>query len=59
MERVLDLACAERFRRIFIEGGRPVRELLIGHLESGTESNSCSEEQSGPRRVTSQREGGG
>jgi len=36
LERVLELACAEGCRRIFIQGGRPVRELLIEHLESGT-----------------------
>nr|WP_240942428.1 LuxR C-terminal-related transcriptional regulator [Planosporangium thailandense] len=36
LERVLQLAEPEGFRRLFTQGGLRVRELLVDHLDSGT-----------------------
>lgn len=36
VERVLALAAPEGFRQVFAQGGRPVRNLLGEHLDSGT-----------------------
>jgi LuxR family maltose regulon positive regulatory protein len=36
VERVLALAAPEGFRQVFAQGGRPVRDLLEEHLDSGT-----------------------
>ncbi len=36
MERVLELADADGYRRVFTHAGPPVRELLAAHLDSGT-----------------------
>lgn len=36
LERVLELAAPEGFRRVFVQGGQQVRVLLAEHLDSGT-----------------------
>jgi len=36
LERVLQLAEPEGFRRVFTKSGPPLRELLLDHLDSGT-----------------------
>ena len=44
LERALDLAAAEGHRRVFVEGGPPVRALLADHLHRDTEHGALAGE---------------